>query len=359
MAAASYGSYAPQEDQPSGMEVALANKAYSGYADSPAEAQTALDQYWLERQVNKADYADQLQQQHEFAKQQLAQQMYEANLKGLYEAGKTPGMLQIMATSPEYAAVFGGADPGAIASVIGQQQESQQATNLGHTGSFLSGAAAGGHVFPTLTNLPGMGGQDSSRYIGTPAEINAAARLAAARIGASKQDTANLPGVNIPLPTDLFGEGGTVSVKIDPRAPPAQQILQWKTAIDQLRTGLANQQPAPTTPVTPPPVPKRVGMGATTSAGARLPPAQQDTGSAPVAPPGQPAHSYVSTATKEGQAAQISAMRYLDTLKRTDPRGYQLLAPRGNVIPLVKGPNGTMFIQGNDKNYYPVPPQAG
>lgn len=185
MAAASYGTYAPQEDQPSSMENTLAHLAYSGYSDSPAEAQTALDQYWLERQLNKQDYAAQLQDQHQFAMQQLQQQMYEANLKGLYEGGKTPGMLSIMANSPQYAGVFGGADPNAIADVIARQRQGEDLTNLQHAGTAYNQFAQGGGDATGLLGAQGINlGPSKGPALVQAAQIRAAAQIAAAKLRA-------------------------------------------------------------------------------------------------------------------------------------------------------------------------------
>lgn len=346
MATAAYGTYAPQEDQPSAMENTLAHLAYSGYSDSPAEAQTALDQYWLERQLNKQDYAAQLQEQHKYAYDQLQQQLYEANLKGLYEAGKTPGMLQLIAHSPQYAGVLGGADAGTINDVINQQLEGQQAVNLGHTGSFLSGAAAGGHVFPTLTNLPGMGGQDSSRYIGTPAEINAAARLAAAKLkAAGDMAVATAPGYSIALP-ESYGQGSTITGKLNPNAAEAQ-IRQ----LNQFRANLANTpQPTATTSEVPLPVnPSKFRIAS--GGGTNLPPAPQDTGGVGTQ---QPVNNFSIVPTTD-QATINRAKMALDSFKRSNPQAFAKMAPRGPVPTVVKdNKTGQLYVQGSDGQHYPI-----
>lgn len=205
MAAASYGTYAPQEDQPSSMENTLAHLAYSGYSDSPAEAQTALDQYWLERQLNKQDYAAQLQDQHQFAQQQLAQQLYEANLKGLYEAGKTPGMLSIAASSPQYAGIFGGADPNAVADVIARQRQGEDLTNLQHAGTAYNQFAQGGGDATGLLGAQGINlGPSAGPALVQAARINAAARIAAARLNASGAGGDKFSSTGPPDP----GQGG-------------------------------------------------------------------------------------------------------------------------------------------------------
>lgn len=241
MAAASYGTYAPQEDQPSSMENTLAHLAYSGYSDSPAEAQTALDQYWLERQLNKQDYAAQLQDQHQFAMQQLQQQMYEANLKGLYEGGKTPGMLSIMANSPQYAGVFGGADPNAIADVIARQRQGEDLTNLQHAGTAYNQFAQGGGDATGLLGAQGINlGPSKGPALVQAAQIRAAAQIAAAKLRAQGEgaptESTTYTSPDTQLPTNVhFPKNMTDAQK---RAYLASRGVPM---VDQTQ----NQQPLP------------------------------------------------------------------------------------------------------------------
>lgn len=241
MAAASYGTYAPQEDQPSAMENTLAHLAYSGYSDSPAEAQTALDQYWLERQLNKQDYAAQLQDQHQFAQQQLAQQLYEANLKGLYEAGKTPGMLSIAASSPQYAGIFGGADPNAVADVIARQRQGEDLTNLQHAGTAYNQFAQGGGDATGLLANQGINlGPSAGPALVQAARIRAAAQIAAAKLRAQGEgaptESTTYTSPDTQLPTNVhFPKNMTDAQK---RAYLASRGVPM---VDQTQ----NQQPLP------------------------------------------------------------------------------------------------------------------
>ena len=331
MAAASYGTYAPQEDQPSSMENTLAHLAYSGYSDSPAEAQTALDQYWLERQLNKQDYASQLQDQHQFAMQQLQQQMYEANLKGLYEGGKTPGMLSIMAASPQYAGVFGGADPNAIGDVIARQRQGEDLTNLQHAGTAYNQFAQGGGDATGLLGAQGINlGPSKGPALVQAAQIRAAAQIAAARLRAA--------GEGAPTESTTYTNQATglpTNVHFPKNMTDAQKA-QWLTAhgvpsVDQTQ----NSQP----------LPQAQRDEGTSGKSAAPPPARTNVAPAPSA-------QTTSNAASGVRDVQQKVMAILPKLPAAQAEDIRAGAARNGGVPLVQsdGKGGYVIVGAKGKH---------
>jgi hypothetical protein len=112
MAAPTYGSYQPGAVDPWSIESTALQEALKGNPD----AQGWLSSYQQQRQAQTNVYGQQAEQQHEFAKQQLAQQMAEARLKALYEmTGKTGANALIAGGGIEGLGPSGGGDPNAWA----------------------------------------------------------------------------------------------------------------------------------------------------------------------------------------------------------------------------------------------------
>ena len=122
MVTQSYGSYSPAAIDPFPIETELAKAAIT----SPAQAQNLLDLYQTQRATSEGNYNYAMQGQHEFAKEQLRQQLYEANLKALPEMAK-PGVARLLQGAPGYQGVFGGADQDTIAQSVGQAEAANQA----------------------------------------------------------------------------------------------------------------------------------------------------------------------------------------------------------------------------------------
>jgi hypothetical protein len=103
--ATSYQNFSPRALEPYPIESKLAELAYSGYGNSPAQAQTALDQYWYERQLNEGIYGQEVAAQHEEARKNIAAQIQDVT--DLQHAGTAANQLS-----------QGGYDPtGAMANV--------------------------------------------------------------------------------------------------------------------------------------------------------------------------------------------------------------------------------------------------
>lgn len=152
------GNYAPQMEEPYGIETALAKGASQG---SQALEGTMLDSYWLERQMREGDYAQRLANQMAFGQQYLAQQGNDAAMRAITEGAKTPGVLNMLASSPQYGGMFAGMDPGAINNAADMAQRIAQSSIYKNTGQGTQGfATAGANIPPeaisAATGIPGV-----------------------------------------------------------------------------------------------------------------------------------------------------------------------------------------------------------
>jgi len=87
-----YGAYNPAAVDPYPIETDLAKLAVG---NSPENAANLLDLYQLQRTTDAANYGHEMGIQHDFAKQQLAQQLKETYLKNAMDAVKTRGGLSV------------------------------------------------------------------------------------------------------------------------------------------------------------------------------------------------------------------------------------------------------------------------
>lgn len=175
------GTYAPQMQEPYQIETNLADRATGG---SAAMANTLLGQYWLERQMREGQYADRMANQMQFGQQQLHAQLLDQNMKALSEGAKTPGLLQMYASSPQYAGIFSGMDPNAIANAVDLTQAQGRANIVQAAGRGLAPMAMAGYNIPmpdvsAVTGLPNV--TQGTAVPVQAAQINAAGRIAAAQ----------------------------------------------------------------------------------------------------------------------------------------------------------------------------------
>jgi hypothetical protein len=201
MPLAQYGQTSPAGLDPWNIESTLAPLAAAG---SSANAQLMLSDYQYQREAANNLYGQDMQAQHDFAQQQLKQQLYEANLKGLAEA-KDPSVLEIMANAPGYAGVFGGAGQGAIGDTLARAQQSVAAKNFEAGGKGAEGFSNAGYM-PPANSIPGL-------PAGTVQTENA--RLAAERLRAS----ATLGAASIRAAGGAGGDRGSYQMPPDPNAP--------------------------------------------------------------------------------------------------------------------------------------------
>jgi hypothetical protein len=185
--ATSYQNFSPRALEPYPIESKLAELAYSGYGNSPAQAQTALDQYWYERQLNEGIYGQEVAAQHEEARKNIAAQIQEARWKAMGEA-KDPTVLQLMANSPD--SPLNDVDRNALSDLVLRARHGQDVTDLQHAGTAANQLSQGGYD-PTGA-MANVGITNLGPYKG-PALVQAAqirlqgdlAKAAASRAGAA------------------------------------------------------------------------------------------------------------------------------------------------------------------------------
>lgn len=165
--ASAYGTTNPRGLEPWPIEQTLAPLAVG---NSQAEAQMMLENYQQQRDAAANVYSGDLQQQHQYAYDQLAQQMQEGYLKALPENAKA-GTLPILASSPQYQAAFGGADPNAIAGVVNQSTRLQNA-DIAQKGGAGVWSLTNAGMPPTQADTQGITGLNVNP--GTPLPVQVA-----------------------------------------------------------------------------------------------------------------------------------------------------------------------------------------
>ena len=245
MPAATYGSFSPQEDQPYSIQSTLIPQAYGMYSDSPAQAQTKMDQYWLQQQLAKSDYQDELAQQHQYAYKQLANEMAQARWKAMAEA-KDPTVFQLMSADPD--SPIANIDPRVRAELISRSRGTEDITNIQHLGAGMNSLSQGGF---DPTSIGQRYGLNLGPYQG-PAMVQAARIRAASSGGGS----GGAESISYSEPPDLDA-GGVVRTHRMPKGMTDEQVRE----VTRQRHGSQSIQ-------------------GNTSGGTNLPPAQKDTGSA-------------------------------------------------------------------------------
>ena len=219
-----YGNFNPSAIDPYPIETNLATAATAG---SPAQANAMLNTYQAQRLASEGLYGQEVDQQHEAFKQQLAQQLYESNLKSLAEA-KDPTTLQLMANSPTVRnSALSGIDAGTLSDLINRARQGQDVTNIEHLGAGVNSVSQSGF---DPTNIAKQYGLPVDNYQGPAsvqaAKINAAGRIAAAQAGgAGAGPTSTLTGP--PLPGGIqFNRSYPGKLHMS----PAQQLDDFKKA---------------------------------------------------------------------------------------------------------------------------------
>ena len=332
MPAASYGNYSPREDQPYPIESELAKLAVT----SPAQAQNMLDTYQLQRATAGGNYDLAMQGQHDFARQQLAQQLYEARLKAAPEFFKTPGMARLVGSQ----GLIPGVSDDDLGPSVQQAENAIGATNLEHAGSGVNAMSQAGYgiPIPAVQNMTGITGivPQTPRDIQV-ANINAAGRVAAANAGAGGG-----LGYSIQLPVTEATGNTPVTVSV-----PKKFGGGLPGAISQLRQAGALPtpvQPPPPDGATPPPA-APTPPAAPSKSITNLPMAKKDTG--------RPVQNSAPGADQIQQRAQ----QFVETQLRTqNPAMYKdvmaYAATNGGKVGLI-GPdkNGRYQLQGKERNY--------
>ena len=329
MPVTSYGAYNPNAVDPWPIEQTLAPLAVGG---SQAEAQNMLNMYQKQREAAGNVYGDELARQHEFNRQQLAQQLYEAKLKEMAPLLNAPGGAHLLGQGG-IPGMDMGTDPGTMQGIIGAADAAQQAKQFGEAGKGAEGFSNAGYMIAGNA-LPGLAP-------GTPLVQTENARLAAERIRANAMlGAASIraagggggaePKVNISQPMPSTGEGdpATWGVRV-----PFSQAGDYQT---RLQAEADRRRAA------------RSGTG--------LPPAPGSPSAAPSGGGGGgDLPGRLDTSSPAGAKAQNDAMRTANQLSQAAAKGDATAKEKladiqpamdGNTYRTYKLPDGRIAIRG-------------
>jgi hypothetical protein len=333
-----YGTFNPRAIEPFPIESELAK----GMSEGNPTAANLLDLYQIQRGTAENQYSQEAAQQHQYAYDQLHQQLYEQNLKALAE-GADKGTLGIMASSPQYQGVFGGADPGVIGQRIQQYNDMEaakqaQAGGAGVESATIAGFQPSGDQASRLTGMTGL-----TNNILTPAQMklqgDLARAAAAAKAGGEVGPTLNVKPAAIPA---LGGADLTASYG------PKTHITSVPALVaDLTKRGLISPG-APPVGGAPPEVDQDTATAPPPSK-TNLPPAPRDPG-------GSQAPARISNNAPGAQNMQDAVKKFVDTnIPKTSPEYKDIMAKanmNGGVIQLVQDPaTGKTKIQGATRTY--------
>lgn len=210
MPAATYGAYNPNAVDPWPIEGELAKMA----ATSPAMAQMMMGNYQEQRQAASNVYGEEAERQHDFAKQQLANQLYEARMKLVPELAKTPGGAGLLASDPTIAGSLG--TPDAWQGLVTAQDEANRGLNIKNVGQGMQGMSNSGTAFNNTSQLmPSLNIPVGENVQVQRARIDAAAKVqAAAMHGAKGGGGSAEPRETVQIPNAY---GGQSSISFSPK----------------------------------------------------------------------------------------------------------------------------------------------
>jgi hypothetical protein len=217
MPAATYGAYNPNAVDPWPIEGELAKMA----ATSPAMAQMMLGNYQEQRQAASNVYGEEAERQHDFAKQQLANQLYEARMKLVPELAKTPGGAGLLASDPTIAGSLG--TPDAWQGLVTAQDEANRGLNIKNVGQGMQGMSNSGTAFNNTSQLmPSLNIPVGENVQVQRARIDAAAKVqAAAMHGAKGGGGSAEPRETVQIArSDFLRSRGVVPTDAQPSAQP-------------------------------------------------------------------------------------------------------------------------------------------
>lgn len=229
MPLANYGAANPAATDPWPIETSLAQQANT----SPAMAQSMLLTYQMQRQADANRSGQELDQQHQFARDQQKQQLYEALLKAAPEYAGKPGGAALFAALPGSAGL--GATPGALGNFAQAGATNDAATNFQHAAAGLASASEGGvqydpRYIPGLPNANILSIGPNARV--QQAEIQERGRMGAAAINANGRGSGpSLAAQPVVLPD------GTVVTPHFKAGTSAADIEEWKRRNGVATTG--------------------------------------------------------------------------------------------------------------------------
>jgi hypothetical protein len=358
-ASTAYGQFNPSAVDPYPIETKLAELATT----SPASAQTMLDTYRLQRQAAGSQYTDQLEQQRQFAHEQLASQIAKNKVDAAQGFLKEPGGLAFASSSPEFSGYLGHADPNVVGGLINQQTRLQDATVAEKGGAGVASITNAGFQ-PSqaqVTALTGIAGPQGDPVTTTNAKIAAAAKLGAASIGAANRQG---PKINVPYKAGVDSDGNPImgTIPVPANASPAE-IQQRKSEAENIYRQFYPPGPG-VSGVTPPggddstyaAKPPLTSLGVV-GAPSKPPATQTNVPPAPVS--GARTDVPTSKAIITDPAVQAKARPTL-ALFPPDVRTQILRNAPGGILPLVPTKGGSVgFVGKNGQTYILPPPPPG
>jgi hypothetical protein len=364
MPAATYGQFSPGGIDPWPIESELAKAA----ATSPVRAEQLLENYQQERGAASNVYLSEMDTQHQFAKQQLANQLYEAKMKTLPELIKQPGGAGFL----QHGGIAGltpadiSADPNAWAGLVAAGDAANSALNIKNVGQGVQGLSNAGTAFSNTNQvLPSLNIPMGENVQVQRARIDAAAKLGAASMRGARggredktTDTFNTYSV------DDQGNKVPAAIKIRRNATDEQaqqvrdnfqrrqQMIYGGQGSNVPGLGPADGNTAPNPPATVGTSSVGIGRG---GAAAAVPPARTPAPS-PGAQTGNPTvqgSQYVVDPRIQGLSKQ--AFPALPQAARADV----VANVKGGIVPVVRLTDGTLAFKGASGAIHRVPAAGG
>jgi hypothetical protein len=312
-----------------------------------------LENYQQQRQASTNLYGQDLAQQHQAFKEQLANQMQQAYVKELPNYMKEPGGAQFASQMPGMASTIG-VDPSAWAGLAQAGDIAQGATNLKNAGTGFNQLSQAG-LPPDTSAVPAMTGVNVGPYQG-PALLQAARERANASmaVAAAGRNKPQLTTVVTHGPADATGASTDYTSKVPmSQLDVAQQAHNRQvqaTMSGRTGGGATSLQPNPNAPQ---------GDGTTTQ---QTQPSTQQT--KPIRPP--PTGSVqLDTNSALGKLAQNGAMQMMERARQAaaagDPAARAMVddvnrAMKGPVYTTARVPNGPVVVRGASGHEYAVAP---
>lgn len=323
--------------------------------NNPAAARDMLNTYQLKNMVSQDNYGYDLNQQHEYAKQQMAATLAENQLKAAMEGVKTPGGLSVAsAMDPAIAARL----QGITGPIETNLRRAQDATTAEHGASAGYHAVQAGYPLP-LGEFQRITGTDATQ--GVPLQLQIARENNAASAGAH---AAKDKMVQMPVKYGEDGAGNPLfyNVPVPLHSTPEQvealrqQALTLGNSFYPQGSGLkgavgtSGKVDEPST-VRPPPRTARPDTAPTPST-TNLTPAPQQPTTKPASTGAAPAANAPAIRDPRAQKLAGAGLNQLPLKQRMDVMNN--MGPTGAEIPLAAKPGGGMVYVGKT-GQYPVP----
>jgi hypothetical protein len=318
MPVSSYGAYNPAAVDPWPIEQTLAPLATAG---SSANAQRMLGDYQTQREQASNIYGMELDKQHQFNRDQLAQQLYEAKLKEMAPLLNAPGGAHLLGAGG-IPGMNMGTDPTVMQGIIGAADLSQQSKNFQQAGTGYNQFAQGGAQVD-LSAVPGMQGVNAG--VTSPALVRAALIRAQATRDAAASRGAQESKVTVSGGTPATAEGDFVNVS---RRVPASQVQSAIDAQNALNESIRDKR-----------------RGNATS----------------LQPNASGQSSKLDTNSPQGKMSQGGVTIMVDRdSQSSDPRAQQRAADikagmkSGTTYDTAVNSHGVSVVRGKSGNYYPI-----